>query len=121
MTYEVEFYQKENGEVPVEEFLLSLSPKMRAKAFREIELLKSYGLELRAPHTKSIKGKKNKGLFELRVRFSSNISRIFYFIHSGYTFVLLNGFVKKTRKTPKREIKRARKYKEDFERRYKNE
>jgi len=121
LTYDVEFYQKENGEVPVEEFLLSLSPKMRAKAFREIELLKSYGPELREPHTKSIKGKNNKGIYELRVKFSSNISRIFYFTYSGDTFVLLNGFVKKTRKTPKSELERARKYKEDYERRCKDE
>ena len=38
MDYDVEYYQKENGNVPVLDFLLSLQPKMRAKAFSEIEL-----------------------------------------------------------------------------------
>lgn len=38
--YDVEFYQTEKGKVPVMDFLLSLQPKMRAKAYREIELLK---------------------------------------------------------------------------------
>lgn len=44
---EVEFYQRENGQVPVLDFLFSLSPKLRAKAFRDIELLKQHGSELR--------------------------------------------------------------------------
>ncbi len=35
MDYDVEYYQKENGNVPVLDFLLSLQPKMRAKAFSE--------------------------------------------------------------------------------------
>jgi phage-related protein len=89
LSYDLEFYQKENGDIPV----------------------------LREPHSKPIKGKNNKGLYELRGKFSSDISRIFYFSFTGNRFVLLNGFVKKTNKTPEREIARARKYKEDYERR----
>lgn len=38
--WKVEFYKRENGIIPVMEFLLTLSPKMRAKAYSEIELLK---------------------------------------------------------------------------------
>ncbi|WP_087033691.1 type II toxin-antitoxin system RelE/ParE family toxin [Trichococcus palustris] len=121
MAYDVEFYQKENGEVPVRDFLESLPPKLRAKTFREIELLKDHGPDLREPHTKSIKGKENKGIYELRVKFSTDISRVFYFAYTGSTFVLLHGFVKKTNKTPSREIERARKYKEDYERRCNDE
>ncbi|WP_461206066.1 type II toxin-antitoxin system RelE/ParE family toxin [Clostridium sp. DL1XJH146] len=121
MSYDLEFYQKENGDIPVQDFLLSLPPKLRAKTFREIELLKKHGSELREPHTKPIKGKNNKGIYELRVKFSSDISRIFYFTYTGNIFVLLNGFVKKTNKTPEREIERARKYKEDYERRCRDE
>ena len=120
LEYDVEFYQKENGEVPVQGFLESLHPKLRAKTFREIELLKNHGPYLREPHTKLVKGKDNRGIFELRIKFSTNISRIFYFSYTSNTFILLNGFVKKTRKTPKREIERARKYKEDYERRCNN-
>ena len=121
MTYDVEFYQKENGDVPVRDFLVSLSPKMRAKAFSEIELLKIHGPELREPYTKPIRGHLNKGIYELRIKFSSDISRIFYFTYRQNTFILLHGFLKKTNKTPAREIDRARKYKEDYERRCNDE
>lgn len=61
MIYDVEFYKKENGEVPVRDFLESLPPKLRAKTFREIELLKDHEPDLGKPHTKPIKGKDNKG------------------------------------------------------------
>ncbi len=121
MEYDVEFYEKENGEVPVFEFLLSLNPKLRAKAYSEIELLKKYGPNLREPYVKPIKGDKHKGIFELRIKFSSDISRIFYFGFKNNIFILLNGFVKKTNKTPERELEKARKYKADYERRCDNE
>lgn len=121
MAHDVEFYQKENGEVPVKDFLESLPVKLRAKTFREIELLKDHGLDLREPHTKSIKGKDNKGIYELRVKFSTDIARVFYFAYTGSRFILLHGFVKKTNKTPSSELDRARKYKEDYERRCNDE
>ncbi len=54
--FEVDFYRKENGNVPVVDFLYSLTPKLRAKAFRDIELLKDMGNELREPYVKAIKG-----------------------------------------------------------------
>ncbi|QSX09535.1 type II toxin-antitoxin system RelE/ParE family toxin [Alkalibacter rhizosphaerae] len=121
MAYDIEFYQRENGDIPVLEFLESLPPSLGAKTFREIELLKEHGFSLREPHTKSLKGKNNKGLYELRVKFSSDIARVFYFSYSGGKFVLLHGFVKKTGKTPQKELDRARNYKEDYERRCKDE
>ena len=55
--FTVEFYKKKNGEVPVLNFLYSLDSKMRAKAFRDIELLKNLGNKLREPYIKPIKGK----------------------------------------------------------------
>lgn len=114
---ELVFYMKENGKIPVQDFLYSLNPKLRAKAFRDIELLKKMGTELKEPYVKSIKGKNNKGLYELRIKFSSDIARIFYFTYYNNRFVLLHGFVKKTMKTPESEIKKARKYMEDYRRR----
>ena len=117
MTYNVEFYQKENGDIPVMEFLLSLQPKMRAKAYREIELLEEHGSYLREPYVKQIKGEKNKGIYELRIRFASDISRIFYFSVKQNTFILLSGFIKKSTNIPERELKKARDYKKDYERR----
>lgn len=117
MAYDVEFDQKENGEIPLLDFLESLPPKLRAKTFREIELLKEHGPNLREPYTKPIKGSDNRGIFELRVKFSTDISRVLYFSYTGRAFVLLHGFVKKTNSTHSREIDKARKYKEDYERR----
>lgn len=121
MKWQVEYYKKENGDIPVLNYLLSLDAKMRAKVVREIELLEKYGFQLREPYVKPIKGKLYKGIFELRVRFSSDISRIFYFASDENFFVLLHGFTKKTEKTPQRELERALRYKEDYERRCKDE
>ncbi len=69
---------------------------------------------------KSIKGKKYKGLYELRIKFSNDIARIFYFTHYNQEIILLNGFIKKTMKTPKRELDRAKRYMDDFIRRREN-
>ena len=121
MNWQVEYYKKENGEIPVLEYLLGLDAKMRAKAFSEIELLQKHGVNLREPYSKAIKGEKYKNIFELRVKFSSNISRIFYFTFKNNTFVLLNGFTKKSDATPQKELNKAVKYKQDYERRCNNE
>lgn len=115
--FELEFYIKENGKIPVQDFLYSLNPKLRAKAFSDIELLKKLGNELREPYVKPLKGKNNKGLYELRIKFSSDIARIFYFTYYDNRFILLHGFIKKTMKTPENEIKKARIYMEDYKNR----
>ncbi len=81
MDWEIEFYQKEDGEIPVEDFLFSLNPKLRAKAYSDILLLKKLGFNIRSPFSTAVKGERYKGLFELRVKFSSDITRIFYFLY----------------------------------------
>ena len=86
-------------------FLDSLEPKMRAKAYRTIELLRSFGLALRMPHTKKIEGEEN--LYELRVQLANNIIRLFYFHHAGRTYIVTSGYVKKDMKLDKREIDKA--------------
>ena len=117
MSYKIEFYQKENGKVPVKEFLFSLSPKLRAKAFRDIELLQKHGSGLKEPYVQALKGKNNRDLYELRIKFSNDIARIFYFTYFNDKYVLLHGFIKKTMKTPAKEIEKAKKYMEDYKRR----
>jgi len=119
--WKIEYYQRENGNIPVMEFLLSLPPKMRAKAYREIELLQEHGIYLKEPYVKPIKGEQYKGLYELRIKLGSDASRIFYFTYNKDTFVLLNGFLKKTNKTPKVELDKARKYRNDYEKRCEDE
>ncbi|WP_316748832.1 type II toxin-antitoxin system RelE/ParE family toxin [Pedobacter gandavensis] len=55
------------------------------------------------------------GLFEIRIQQGSDIFRIFCFFDQGKLVVLANGFQKKTQKTPKQEIERAIKIKEEYE------
>ena len=54
------------------------------------------------------------GIFELRAKVGSDISRVLYFFVVGRTVVLTNGFIKKTQKTPPAEIERAKQYREDY-------
>lgn len=58
----IELYQKANLSVPVKDFLDGLDLRMRAKAIHEIELLEKFGLQLREPHVKVMKGRKYKAL-----------------------------------------------------------
>ena len=55
------------------------------------------------------------GLYEIRVQQGSDIFRIFCFFDQGKLVVLANGFQKKTQKTPKQEIEKALKIKEEYE------
>ena len=55
------------------------------------------------------------GLYEIRVSSGSNIYRIFSFFSGEQLVVLMNTFQKKTRKTPKSEILKALKIKEEYE------
>lgn len=121
MSWVVEYYQKENSRIPVYDFLLSLPPKMRAKALREIDLLEEYGTNPNEVNTAFIEGQRYRGIRELRIRFAGDISRIFYFTYSATTIVLLSAFLKKTMKTPQTELDRALTYMKDFERRHSDE
>jgi phage-related protein len=54
------------------------------------------------------------GLFEIRIEFESNIYRIFCCFDEGNLVVLFNGFQKKSQKTPKNELDRALRIKEEY-------
>jgi len=54
------------------------------------------------------------GLFEIRVEVGSNIFRVFSFFDEGNLVILLNGFQKKTQKTPRNEIELAEKLKKEY-------
>jgi|SRR3989304_6964575 len=109
MEFTIKYYEKENKEKPVEDFISSLDIKMRQKVFSYIVMLKEKGW-LPFPYTSHIEGK----IWELRIKYSSNIYRILYFMHTGRQIVLLHGFVKKTQKTPRGEIDIAIKRMNDF-------
>ena len=99
-------YEKKNGEVPVEEFLDSVNPKMRAKIFGLLGILQEKGNMLKEPYSKHL----DDGIFELRCKFGSDITRVLY---EG-KIILTNGFIKKTQKTPKEEIQIAKDRRKDF-------
>ena len=108
--FEVVFYDLPNGDEPAKDFILSLDKKMRAKVFRTIELLQNNGYELREPYSKHL----DEGIFELRAKVGSDISRVLYFFVIGKKAVLTNGFIKKTQKTPPSEIEKAKEYRKEF-------
>ena len=109
--FDVKYYELPNGEKPAEKFIDSLDLKMRVKALGSIDILAEFGNTLREPYSKAI----GNGLFELRIKFAGDITRIFYFFLVDNKIILTNGFVKKTRKTPPSEIELAMKYKADYE------
>lgn len=55
------------------------------------------------------------GLYEIRIHYGSDIFRIFCFFDKGNLIVLMNGFQKKTQKTPQKEIEKAIKIKQAYE------
>jgi len=55
-----------------------------------------------------------EGLYEIRIEFESNIYRIFCCYDEGNIVVLFNGFQKKTQKTPKEEIEKAMRIREEY-------
>ena len=115
--FQVVFYEKENGDCPMIEFLDSLDVKKRAKVLRTIEILENNGNDLREPYSKLI----GEGIFELRVKQGSDIMRVLYFFYVGRKIIITHGFVKKTQKTPQCEITRALNCKMDYFRRFQYE
>ena len=103
-------YEKENGESPVEDFINGLDVKMRVKVYGLLSVLQDKGNMLREPYSKHL----DDGIFELRCKVGSNITRVLYFFYYEGTIVLTNGFVKKTQKTPLGEIALAKERRADY-------
>lgn len=108
--FEVDFYEKANGEQPAKEFMLSLDKKLRAKLADTVMILQDNGYELREPYSKHI----SEGIFELRAKQGSDITRVMYFFYVDRHIILTNGFIKKTQKTPQSEIEKAKRYRADY-------
>ncbi|MDD5213661.1 MAG: type II toxin-antitoxin system RelE/ParE family toxin [Candidatus Gracilibacteria bacterium] len=108
---EIILYQKRNGEIPVKIFLDDLeikNPKLYSKTWLKIKLLIVDNLG-----NEDIKYIGDK-IYELRLKQSSNISRIFYFTIKNEKIVLLDGILKKTQKLDNSIIERVKKFKDDF-------
>ena len=69
----------------------------------------------RVPETYLKHIENTNGLYEIRVQLGSDIFRIFCFFDKGQLVVVTNGFNKKSQKTPKKEIERAIKIKQEYE------
>ncbi|HHX55171.1 MAG TPA: type II toxin-antitoxin system RelE/ParE family toxin [Clostridiales bacterium] len=115
--FTIEFYERENGDIPVEEFLISLDKKMRAKILGIMGILQEKGNLLREPYSKHL----DDGIFEIRGKVGTDISRVLYFFYYEGKIIFTNGFIKKTQKTSKSEIEKAKMYRNNYlERRCEN-
>ena len=83
---------------------------MKAKMFHLVDMLENYGNELREPYSKHL----GDGIFELRCKLGTDITRVLYFFYYEGRIILTHGFIKKTRKTPSSEIEKAKQYRKDF-------
>ncbi len=87
-----------------EDFLKKQNTKVQDKIYKILEAIETLE-KVPARYLKHLKG--TKGLYEARVQLGSNIWRVFCFFDRGKLVILLNGFQKKTQKTPKKEIDKA--------------
>ena len=108
--FTVVLYETEDGKTPVEDWMDSLEPKMRAKLIAMLLLLEEKGNALRKPYTESL----GDGIFELRAIQGNNISRALFFFYFDQRIIVTNGFIKKQQKTPANEIQLAKERRLDF-------
>ena len=79
-----------------------------------MKVLQEKGNHLREPYSKHL----DDGIYEIRGKIGTNISRVLYFFYYGGKIIITNGFVKKTQRTPKAEIELAKKYRKDYMERF---
>lgn len=108
--YQIIFFKKNNGQKPVHKYIEKLPEKERAKVLDYINKLSHYPEFRQEPYSRQIKNK----LRELKVDFRKNRYRIIYFFNIGKIIILLHAFQKKTAKTPKKEIKIAKQFMQDY-------
>lgn len=116
--YKIIFYRYNNGKSEVEQYIKELSTKRNTskdfkikftKVVSYIDLLARNGFELGVPYIKHIQGE----IWELRpLR-----DRIFFAYWDNNKFILLNHFMKKTQKTPEREIEKAKRLLQEYKKR----
>jgi len=99
VTWNVTFYNER-----VEAEILALPTGLLARFLRYAERMETFGPDLGMPHTRAM----GSGLFELRMKAEEGIGRVFYCTLIGRRIVFLHQFVKKTDKTPPKELKIAR-------------
>lgn len=111
--YQIIFYKNSSGKEIIGEFIDSFSNRIIDKIRSDLRLLKEYGLSLLS----TSKVKKLSGvphLYELRIKTSVQI-RLFFVLIPPNIFLILHGFVKKTNKTPLRELEIAMNRRKEFD------
>ncbi len=93
------YYKTKEGKSPVEEFIDSLDKRTQLKFFYKKELLEEFGPKLPYPHAKYI----GDNIFELRFKGIEGQIRVLYFFFYKNSIIFTNGFIKKTKKTPRKE------------------
>ena len=99
MSWRVAFYS-----VALEQEVLQLPAGFVARFLRYAERMEIYGPDLGMPHTRAMGG----GLFELRLKAAEGIARVFYCTLVGRRIVMLHQFIKKSEKTPRKELEIAK-------------
>jgi phage-related protein len=99
MAWSIEYYNQ-----TVEQAVLRLPSGLLARYLRLTELMIEFGPNLGMPHTRAM----GEGLFELRVKGQEGTARVFYCTVVQRRIVMLHVFIKKSQKTPKRELETAK-------------
>jgi phage-related protein len=94
----------------VEEETLSFPAGILANLLHILEMIEEFGPTIGKPYTAPMGG----GLFEIRARGKEGIGRSLFCMPKGKEIVILHSFIKKTQKTPRRELDKARKRMKDI-------
>ena len=89
---------------PLQEDILALPAGLLGRYLRYTDRMEIHGPDLGMPHTRAV----GNGLFELRLKASEGIARVFYCTAVEKRIVILHQFIKKTQKTPPKELALAR-------------
>ena len=98
--WRIDYYISPSGDNPVKQFLDSLEKIQKAKVFRIFMYYEQYGISSIIPHTKKLSG---TPFWEIRIRGKDNI-RIPYLVNTEKSILVIHGFIKKTQKTPQKEL-----------------
>lgn len=102
--FNIDFFNLDNGDCPIKDYLNSLDVKMRAKILWTIGLLETNGNMLGMPYSEHL----NDGIFELRTKQGSDVSRVLYFFCVGRNIILTHGLLKRQIKSPREKSKPLR-------------
>jgi phage-related protein len=100
MKWKITFYSKK-----VEQETLNFPPGILANFLHIVEMIEEFGVTIGKPYIASI----GDGLFEIRAKGKEGIGRSFYCTLKGKEIVILHSFIKKSQKTPKKELDLAKK------------